>query len=239
MPEESAREDENVYVSVPKIDGVEWLGQVEDSKYLAKTDLYTKTFIGTPQNPKKKLKPGEWPECEPFLEYPGKPWWHPAFTFKVPIHAVRIRLTNLCEGEACLPAEKPYWDVTFAGQPGGIYKITNTHIPVGGKEPQFKPFCEPLKAKTKLELRITEASEEAWDERLTLMTKEAASLARLTFMKGGSKPRVASTTKDMYDGPVNFRIPETEEEKHIGPSGYVNYMSMPPLLVAGALAGFL
>lgn len=231
MPDDDAPEDEEATVEIPKRHGKEWLGPLEDSEVLAKTDLYEKGWIGTHQEPGKKLRAGEHPKCEPFMTFKNFPWWHPSFTFKVPVHAVRIRLTDISG-----PVKHKKWDVIFAGEPGGIFGITNTHVPVGGELPQFEPFCEPLKAKTKLELRFTEAENEEWDEKLTLVPPGQG-----RFRNPSPKPRMPLTQRVMENGAVGMR-PEKDDEVQEGPKdvlGNVNYMSMPPMLVAGALGGFL
>lgn len=238
------QQDEDLEVLVPKTGRTtEWLGQVEDSNVLDKTDLYQENFIGTPLKDRmgriiKPKKPGEPQKCEEFMSYPesGQPWWHPAFVFKYPVHSVRIRLTEL-QGEE----PKKRWDVIFAGEPGGLNKVINAATPVGGKLPQFVPFCPPFKAKLKMELRLTDTDNKPplFDERLTIVPKD--SLPKKSNVRG--KPRVVAHSR-LQDGAVRSEDPMTDEDKiQMAASkdmfGNVSYFSMPPLVVAASLAGFL
>lgn len=249
MPEQEVPGDEpDLEVRVPKTgQTTEWLGQVETSHVLDKTDLYQENFIGTPIKDHmnrviKPTHPGEHQKCEP-MTYPenGQPWWHPAFVFKMPVHAVRIRLTELGA------IKKKRWDVIFAGEPGGLTKIINAAVPVGGKMPVFDSFCPPLDGKLKMELRLTEADNKPplFDEKLTILPAAAASKERLKFvLNDKGRPRLPSHTKMWLDGAVRHKNPISDEDaieqsakKDI--LGRVNYFSMPPLIVAASLAGFL
>lgn len=228
-------ENEDITIKVPK--GVEWLGQVEDSEVLASTDLFKDYWIGHWLNAKgfKPTATHKYPMCEPFLTTKSAPFFHPSFTFNVQVHAVRVRLYDLW------PKRRKRWDVIFAGRPGGAYKVTNNHIPVGGEEPQFEPFCPPLNAKLKFELRLTEAENERFDEKLTIMPAASAQKARLQWIRANSmKPRLVNYSKRHLDGALSTE--EVEEIPGAGRTdwqGNVNYFSIPPLLVAASFADFL
>jgi hypothetical protein len=236
---------------------IDWLSQVEEeSEVLEKTDLGSCRWIGIPPPPKHSLDeedkcrmviPSQ--NCEPskpqcLIENPPStktaPWYHPSFTFKIPVHAVRVELTQLT------PEKKQLWDVVFAGKPGGPYRVTNDAVPAGGLQPQFHPFCQPLRADSKFELHMTEAKEGLFDETLTFKPMDP----RLKLVTRNREPapplvlREHDVDDDLDDaeiGPVvesKSRASDklTDADDHRDPfTGEVNYMSVPPLLAIGSL----
>jgi|Transcript_28178 hypothetical protein len=233
-------DDDSITIEFPKprtTPSPQWLGIVEDPETLASTDIGDEEWIGHPQPTRKHLKPGEFPQCEPFLTGKYSPWWHPSFEMKMPVHAVRVRLTDL-NNHVPPSKRKPIWDVIFAGRPGGAFSIVNDAVPAGGKHPQFPPFCPPLKATAKYELRLTEAQNEQFDEKLTLMPKAALAKERLKWLRNSKKPHLPMTTKKWTDGAVTDDVPEQETEGD-DVIKKTEYMSMPPLLMTLALSSFL
>mmetsp|Transcript_125791 Transcript_125791/g.199380 ORF Transcript_125791/g.199380 Transcript_125791/m.199380 type:complete len:417 (+) Transcript_125791:74-1324(+) len=109
-------DDDSITIEFPKprtTPSPQWLGIVEDPETLASTDIGDEEWIGHPQPTRKHLKPGEFPQCEPFLTGKYSPWWHPSFEMKMPVHAVRVRLTDL-NNHVPPSKRKPIWDVIFA-----------------------------------------------------------------------------------------------------------------------------
>jgi len=132
-----------------------WLIFEQPSSWLRYTDLTLTNWV---QQGRKCIKN---------LTKPKAPFWHPEFVFKVPVKAVRIRLSKKggpSDGERL-------WDVFFAGPPGNDFTVPSNACPAGGELPLFPEFCKPLRPNARYELRLTDISNKGrprFDERLTL-----------------------------------------------------------------------
>lgn len=205
-----------------------WLGIVETPQVLYSTTLLNKEWIAQPIN--KKVQPWVCPKHP--AESDHRAWWHPEFVFTAPYHAVRIRLKQL------YPTERMMWDVIFAGRPGNPWTIPPDATPAGGKLPVFEMFCPPSSANTKLELRLTDAENETFDETLTLMPKAVAASARLKWKRNNEKPRLQQYTQRWQEGAIRDDEPLLSLGEGLTDEfGNIQYMSMPPAFIA--LASFL
>mmetsp|Transcript_18324 Transcript_18324/g.33433 ORF Transcript_18324/g.33433 Transcript_18324/m.33433 type:complete len:308 (+) Transcript_18324:119-1042(+) len=207
-----------------------WLGILEDSEYLKSTTLLSKDWIAGSDfsDPiDKSVLPWRCPKHPKETKY--RSWWHPEFVFKNEVHAVRIRLKSL------YPKERMMWDVIFAGRPGNPWTVPVDAPPAGGFLPVFEMFCPPMSAKSKFELRLTEAESEKWDETLTLLPS-----AQCKWKRAIGKPRLHMWTQEEATGPIKF----DEEQTSLGEGvkdeqGNVQYMAMPISPVLITLASFL
>merc|ERR1712032_136423 len=154
------------------------------------SDITSMEWIGEPQ------------KCTKNLTNKITPWLHPGFTFKVPVHAVRIRLSEQFPVKG-----KKLWDVIFAGKPGNDYTIRQDAAPAGGKMPLFPEFCPPLPPDATYTLHLTEAENEDWDEKLTLVSAAAAGNVRIR----GKQPRLSLHTRTDIDGPVDQDQEDSED----------------------------
>jgi len=109
-------------------ESVNWLEWLDHDPALERTDITSGEWVARHHD-----------KCSDNLQIEGKEgsFYHPMFKFKDPISAVHITMRKNNE-------EKPFWDVYYAGGPGGPRTVTNLQVPSGGKHPRFPEFCPPL-----------------------------------------------------------------------------------------------
>eukprot|EP00929_Paragymnodinium_shiwhaense_P062363 TRINITY_DN31138_c0_g1_i1.p1 TRINITY_DN31138_c0_g1~~TRINITY_DN31138_c0_g1_i1.p1 ORF type:complete len:360 (-),score=65.47 TRINITY_DN31138_c0_g1_i1:91-1170(-) len=106
--------------------GENWLQFLDEAKSLKSTDILSSDWVAWDSD-----------HCSPNLSPEGSAFWHPQFQFKDEVKAVSIKLTK--QGE-----KEPFYDVIFAGRPGGPKIVPNHATPAGGDKPLFPEFCPSI-----------------------------------------------------------------------------------------------